>query len=84
LKGDGSEGVLLLLEYRTIRDKEVKFLTGLSEATRADGRIHAIFNSVGTKTGRFSCKDPNLQNIPKLGKGLFRFAVCFRRHREGN
>jgi DNA polymerase I len=65
LKGDGSEGVLLLLEYRTIRDKEVKFLTGLSEATRADGRIHAIFNSVGTKTGRFSYKDPNLQNSAK-------------------
>ena len=39
---DGSEGALLLLEYRTIRDKEVKFLTGLSAATQADGRIHAI------------------------------------------
>jgi DNA polymerase I len=78
LKVDGSEGALLLLEYRNIRDKELKFLTGLSAATQADGRIHAIFNSVGTKTGRFSCKDPNLQNIPKLGKGLFPIRSLFQ------
>ena len=78
LKADGSEGAPLLLEYRSIRDKELKFLIGLSAATQADGRIHAIFNSVGTKTGRFSCKDPNLQNIPKLGKGLFPIRSLFQ------
>jgi DNA polymerase-1 len=78
LKANGSEGALLLLEYRNIRDKELKFLIGLSAATRADGRIHAIFSSTGTKTGRFSCKDPNLQNIPKLGKGLFPIRSLFQ------
>jgi DNA polymerase-1 len=78
LKADGSEGALLLLEYRNIRDKELKFLTGLSEATRADGRIHAVFNSVGTKTGRFSCKDPNLQNVPRLSKGRFPIRSLFQ------
>lgn len=30
-----------------------------------NGRIHANFKQVGAKTGRFSCSDPNLQNIPK-------------------
>jgi DNA polymerase-1 len=78
LKADGSEGALLLLEYRNIRDRELKFLTGLSEATRADGRIHAVFNSVGTKTGRFSCKDPNLQNVPRLSKGRFPIRSLFQ------
>jgi hypothetical protein len=34
--------------HRNLRDKELKFLTGLTEATRADGRIHAIFQSTGT------------------------------------
>jgi len=30
----------------------------------ATGRVHASFNQVVTATGRLSCNDPNLQNIP--------------------
>ncbi len=30
-----------------------------------DGRIHANFRQLGTKTGRMSCSDPNLQNQPR-------------------
>jgi DNA polymerase I-like protein with 3'-5' exonuclease and polymerase domains len=44
-----------------------------------DGRIHADLVPYGTVTGRFSCREPNLQNIPRpdteLGKkirGLFK------------
>ena len=37
-----------------------------------DGRVHADFVQYGTTTRRFSCRDPNLQNIPRpdteLGK----------------
>lgn len=39
-----------------------------------DGRIHADFVQYGTVTGRFSCRQPNLQNIPRpdtdLGKQI--------------
>jgi DNA polymerase-1 len=37
------------------------------------GRIHPSFNTVNTETGRLSCSDPNLQNIPRrssLGKAI--------------
>lgn len=30
-----------------------------------DGRIHADYQQLGTATGRFSCKDPNLQQMPE-------------------
>lgn len=43
-----------------------------------DGHIHAGFMQYGTVTGRFSCRTPNLQNIPrphtergKLIRGIF-------------
>lgn len=35
-----------------------------------DGRIHADFVPYGTVTGRFSCRKPNLQNIPRPGTEL--------------
>jgi DNA polymerase I-like protein with 3'-5' exonuclease and polymerase domains len=44
-----------------------------------DDRIHADFVQYGTNTRRFSCREPNLQNIPRpdtdLGK-LIRGAWC--------
>lgn len=30
-----------------------------------EGRIHANFRQVGARTGRMSCSDPNLQNLPR-------------------
>ena len=35
-------------------------------AIGTDWRLRAGWNSCGTDTGRFACKDPNLMNIPKL------------------
>lgn len=40
------------------------FVDKLPNVTGADGRIHSTFNSIGASTGRFSSKDPNVQNIP--------------------
>ncbi len=36
-----------------------------SPALIHDGRIHAGFLQYGTVTGRFSCRTPNLQNLPR-------------------
>lgn len=35
-----------------------------------DGKVHADFVQYGTVTGRFSCREPNLQNIPRPGTEL--------------
>lgn len=40
------------------------FVDKLPNEVGSDGRIHATFNSIGASTGRFSCKAPNMQNIP--------------------
>jgi uracil-DNA glycosylase family 4 len=54
------------------------FAEGLIPHVRPDGRIHPDFRLDGTRTGRLSCRQPNLQNIPradtpagKMAKDLF-------------
>eukprot|EP00906_Rhabdomonas_costata_P004649 RCo006842 len=39
-------------------------------------RIHASLN-VNTKTGRLSCVNPNLQNLPTLAKDRLKLRACF-------
>lgn len=46
----------------------------LSHVHPATGRIHARFRQIGASTGRVSCADPNLQNIPKDSA----FRACVR------
>ena len=35
------------------------------ELMDAEGVIHCSFHQAGARTGRFSCREPNLQNIPR-------------------
>jgi DNA polymerase-1 len=55
----------LVLEYRSLVKLKNTYLDNLgdyvNERTR---RIHAHFNQAGASSGRMSCSDPNLQNIP--------------------
>lgn len=50
-----------------------------------DGKVHPDFVQYGTVTGRFSCRDPNLQNIPRpdteLGKQIRSLFVAGDGHR---
>ena len=42
----------------------------------AESVIHPSFRQHGAKTGRFSCKSPNLQNIPRRDQSVRRGFVC--------
>jgi len=56
--------VTVLLEYRGYQKLISTYVDGITERL-LDGRIHTRFNLTGTRTGRLSSSDPNLQNIPK-------------------
>ena len=40
------------------------YVIPILEMLDSNGRLHCSYNQVGAKTGRMSCSDPNLQNIP--------------------
>src|SRR3954451_12329520 len=55
----------LILEYRSLVKLKNTYLDNLPEyVNKKTGRIHASFSQIGAATGRLSCSDPNLQNIP--------------------
>ena len=69
-----------ILEYRTLSKLKATYVDGmLPLINEKTGRIHAKFNQTVTATGRISCTEPNLQNIPirtELGKGLRKIFVA--------
>ncbi len=55
----------LILEYRSLVKLKNTYLDNLGDYVNPKThRIHASFNQTGAATGRLSCSDPNLQNIP--------------------
>ncbi len=71
---DKHEIVPAILEYRTLAKLKSTYVDGLIPLINgADGKVHAHFNQTVTTTGRISCTEPNLQNIPvrqELGRSL--------------
>ncbi|MGB7207221.1 MAG: DNA polymerase [Pyrinomonadaceae bacterium] len=57
--------VAKLLEYRGVAKSLTSFGENILEFIEPQtGRIHADFRQIGAPTGRFSCSNPNLQQIP--------------------
>jgi len=54
------------LDYRLHSRVLGTYIEGLLKKSAATGRIHPDFWIHGTATGRLSCHDPNVQNIPVL------------------
>ncbi|MCL1809395.1 MAG: DNA polymerase I [Clostridiales bacterium] len=53
-----------ILEYRLLAKLKGTYIDGLLPLVHRDGKIHAHFKQAVTATGRISCTEPNLQNIP--------------------
>ncbi len=68
-----------ILEYRTLEKLRSTYIESLpSSINSKTNRIHCSFNQLGAATGRLSCQDPNLQNIPvrvEIGRQI-RQAFC--------
>ena len=68
-----------ILEYRgwnkSVSSNYQAYITHLSP----DGRLRPHFNYQGTRTGRLSCYEPNLQQIPRSGEKPWngRMKQCF-------
>jgi DNA polymerase I-like protein with 3'-5' exonuclease and polymerase domains len=64
----------LLSKYKKALNLVNKYGLSFTELPhKFTGRVHATYNPFGTDTGRFSCNDPNLQQIP--AKPVYR--ECF-------
>jgi len=55
----------LLLDFRKNYKRVTTYGLDFLANVKEDGRIYAKFNQIGTTTGRFSSRKPNLQNIIK-------------------
>ena len=53
-----------ILEFRAKSKLLSTYVETLPKMSDSQGRIHTSFVQTGTATGRFSSRDPNLQNIP--------------------
>ncbi|MEO0138793.1 MAG: DNA polymerase I [candidate division WOR-3 bacterium] len=68
-----------ILEYRELFKLKSTYIEALVKYVQRDGRIHPTFSQTTTATGRLSCFNPNLQNIPVRGiwgKKLREAFVC--------
>jgi DNA polymerase I-like protein with 3'-5' exonuclease and polymerase domains len=65
------------MRYKVLNHTVKSFGENLISWIQEDGRIHAEFNQDGTNSGRFSCSNPNLENIQKKGNEGRILRSCF-------
>jgi len=69
-----------LLEYRTVQKALTSYGQNMIELINpVTKRLHADFRQIGAPTGRFSCTNPNIQQVPHAKE----YRRCFSGHPEG-
>ena len=74
------EAIDKLLNYRSLEKLYSVYILGLTKngLIKSDGKVHCNYKITGTVTGRLSCTDPNLQNIPRDGDIKSMFCSSFK------
>ena len=67
----------MILEYREMAKLNSTYVEALPKLVDEQGRIHTDFVQTGTATGRLSCREPNLQNIPVRNEAGRRIRSAF-------
>ncbi|HEV7798722.1 MAG TPA: DNA polymerase [Pyrinomonadaceae bacterium] len=69
-----------LLEYRTVQKALTSYGQNMIDLVNpTTGRLHADFRQIGAPTGRFSCTNPNIQQVPHAVE----YRRCFSGFPEG-
>jgi DNA polymerase I-like protein with 3'-5' exonuclease and polymerase domains len=55
----------LLRQYRSASKKVKTYGAGWLKHVQDDGRVYAGWRQIGSRAGRMSCSDPNLQQLPR-------------------
>lgn len=63
--------VQTLLDYRKVSKLLSSFVEKLPILKKSTGRVYGEFVQMGTDTGRFSSKNPNLQQLPPNARTMF-------------
>lgn len=72
--------VATLLEYRTVQKALTSYGQNMIEMINpTTHRLHADFRQIGAPTGRFSCTNPNIQQVPQAVE----YRRCFSGHPAG-
>ena len=54
-----------IINFREVSKVFNTYIEPLNNFILGDGRVHPRFLQAGASTGRFSCENPNMQNIPR-------------------
>lgn len=66
-----------LLEWKKLEKFITAFGKTLLQHVGQDGRIHATFEQLGADSGRITCREPNLQQMPKPQDDNTNIRSCF-------